>query len=108
MGTPVERNHASLVNHLVKNHDVSGNLYDLIRVIVASGEYSAGHAPRDAPVPQTHVFVRVGAAGKVIVSFRLRLRSYRHPAIRRIHDHRSPSPLDDFRSAVEPELVIGA
>ena len=88
MRTPVERNDARFVDHLVDDRDVAGTLQDLVSRAVAGGEYPARHAARDAPLPGRVVHPVVLDVRQLVVSSLLRPRHDRHAPARRIDDQR--------------------
>src|SRR5882672_8047431 len=52
MGSPVQWDDARLMNHLIANYHVSGNLQNLISIVVHHRNDRAGNAARDATVVQ--------------------------------------------------------
>ena len=58
MRTPVERNDARFVDHLVDDRHVAGTLQDLVPRAVAGREDPARHATRDAPLPRRVKFTQ--------------------------------------------------
>ena len=90
----IERNHASLMDHLVENRHEVRPLHDLVRAPVDSRHHRSWQSPRDAPVVQAAVLGAIGGAAAASFS---RLRPSRRPAsrlrccrrdlsVRRIHD----------------------
>ena len=55
MRPPIQRNDARVVDHLDKNHHVSGRLQDEVVVVVEAGQHRSRHSPGDAPVVHAHV-----------------------------------------------------
>ncbi len=98
---PVERDHPRLVDHLVLNDDVAGELEDLRAHVVAGGQHRGEQAARDAPVVGPEVgeglermlrhdvgeVVPVGAAHDVLALLALRGHR-RQPAVGGIDDER--------------------
>src|SRR4029077_12785551 len=118
MRTSVERNDPRIVDHLVKDRDISGSLEQLDIVVVgARGHRRPGIKAEDAALRQRPVFIRGGvgpAKGGVVAPRRNEVRSLlsfgRHggiPAIGRVDDQRRALRSYDLVAAVPPELVVG-
>ena len=86
--TPVERNDARFVDHLVDDRHVAGALQDLVSGAVPGGEHPARHAARDAPLPRRVVLPVVLDVRQLVVSSLLRPRHDRHAPVGRIDDQR--------------------
>ena len=94
MRTPVERNDARVVNHLVGEDEGVGRLQDPIAVAVRNRHHAADDAARDAPIVEREVLGAVEGTVPEAAAIpgrrplqRLR-RDRRHPAVRRIDDER--------------------
>src|ERR1700732_5362502 len=87
MRTPVNRNHASLVDHLVINHDETRALDNLVASAVPTWKDSCGHTARDAPLPRCVVLPRVGEMCKRGVLSCRGFRPDRNPAAFRLDNH---------------------
>ena len=72
MRAPVQRNDAGLVNHLVSDDDIAGNLEDLGPHVVAGGSIDESSAARDAAIVRPEVLevverVRDDFVGEVVI-----------------------------------------
>ena len=85
MGAPVDGDDARLVNHLVKNNHIAGDLQNLIRVVIAGGEHAAGHAARDAAIPDAHVLPGIGVVQQIVGPLLLGPRFDWDAAVGRVH-----------------------
>src|SRR5262249_31185766 len=70
MGTAIKRDDPRVMDHLVKNDDISGHLNNLICIVVAGWKHSAGYTARDAAIPDAHVLIGVGIMSRVEVALR--------------------------------------
>src|SRR5262245_226331 len=56
MRTPVQRDHTSVVDHLVENHHVSGSLEKLNDIVIGTWKHrGSGVASQDTTLPQVSV-----------------------------------------------------
>ena len=114
MRTPIEGNDAGVMNHFDENRHVAGTLHDSNIVVVGSGKHGrSSGCPDDAALRQRPVFRTVEFMSAIRrLSFGLPLAACRcqrrNLSIRRIDDQRSSPGLDDARSAIPPEVIVGA
>ena len=95
---PVQRNHARLVDHLVRDRNVSRGLEDLKGIAVDRGHHRTGDAPSDTAFVQRQILGPVEGAvaeasapagSRLFVGHFLPLRRQgRNPAVLRLHDER--------------------
>src|SRR6266851_8163874 len=112
MRTARQRNDASIVDHLGKNHRVVAGLEQLKIVVIAIRDYwGSGAEPQNAALVYGSVFGAVrgsshslSTGSRPLLPFR---RQRRKSAVRWIDNQRCSLVVDDFCSKVKPELVVG-
>src|SRR3989475_9862871 len=89
-------------------HHISRSLHDLYVVVVGAGP--PGEIACDAPVPQTELLGVGGAvpsATSASTAHPSRLREWRNPPVRGIHDQRRTLRSNNLASAVVPKFIVG-
>jgi len=108
MRTSVEWDDACIVSHLMDEHDVTRSLHNLYVVVVGAGH--PGEIACDAPVPQTELLGVGGAvpsATSASTAHPSRLREWRNPPVRGIHDERRTLRSNHLASPVVPKFIVG-
>src|SRR5262249_41177763 len=68
MRPAIDRDHTSFVNHFVQKNDVTGNLDNLVSIVVSRRKHSGRNAARDTAVPHTHVLPGIDDMHSIVVS----------------------------------------